>query len=94
MKNDRLGLWMIAASLAVIAIIFWLLHAHQTRLHEEKVRVFGVAITRALSGVEYTQLVPAAGHKSLIETLSSVQGSEDFAYGVVVNPAGDQLFEP
>lgn len=84
---------MIAASLAVIAIILSLLHTHQSTLQQEKIRVFGVAITRALSGVEYAQLVPEAGHKSLVDTLTSVQGSENFAYGVVVNLEGQHLFE-
>ena len=56
MKNDRLGLLMMAASLAVIAIVSGLLYIHQTNLLEEKTRVQGVALTRALPGMEYSQL--------------------------------------
>ena len=93
MKNERLGLIMIAASFAVVVLIMWLVYAQQVRLHQDKVRVQGVALTRVLSGADLSQLVPLTGKPSLVATLASVQASEAFAYGAVVTPSGGKLFE-
>ena len=94
MKSDRFGLLMIAASLAVIALIFGLLHTQQARQHQDKLRVIGVALTRALAAADLSELVPSApGRTSLVNVLASVQGSEAFAYGTVVTPAGQRLLE-
>lgn len=93
LKNDRLGLLMIAASLVVIVIVSGLLYSYQSKLHEEKMRVHGVSLTRALSGTDYSQLVPETGQSNLMKSLVNVQGSEDFAYAIVVNPAGEKLYE-
>lgn len=84
---------MIAATLVVIAIVIVLLFRHQTKLHEEKTRVQGVALTRALSSAEYSQLVPQTGQSSLMRSLVNVQGNENFAYAIVVNLAGAKLYE-
>ena len=84
---------MIAASVAVIVIVSVLLFKNQTKLHEEKTRVQGVALARALSGAEYSQLVPEAGQSSLMRSLANVQGNENFAYAIVVNLAGAKLYE-
>ncbi|HNV87942.1 MAG TPA: hypothetical protein PKL53_03155 [Methylotenera sp.] len=93
MKNDRLGLLMIAASLVVIAIVSGLLYKHQVKLHEDKTRVHGVALTRALSGIEYSQLVFSTDKAGLIHSLIDVQNNEDFAYATVVDLAGEKLYE-
>lgn len=84
---------MIAASVAVVALIMWLVYAQQVRLHRDKVRVHGVALTRVLAGAALSQLVPQAGKPSLVATLASVQASDAFAYGAVVTPSGGKLFE-
>ncbi len=84
---------MIAASLVVIAIVSVLLYKNLTRLHEEKTRVHGVALTRTLSSAEYSQLVPETGQSSLMRGLVNVQGDENFAYAIVVNLAGEKLYE-
>ena len=84
---------MIAASVAVVALIMWLVYAQQVRLHRDKVRVHGVALTRVLAGADLSQLVPHAGKPSLVATLASVQASDEFAYGAVVTPSGGKLFE-
>ncbi len=84
---------MIAASLIVIAIVSGLLYQHQVKLHEEKIRVHGVALTRALSGAEYSQLVSASDKDSLMRRLINVQDNENFAYGIVVNLTGEKLYE-
>jgi len=98
MKNDRLGLLMIAASLLAIAIVSFLLQNYQGRLHEEKTRIQGVALTRAMSGADYSQLVPARDSPApdkagLLRQWIDVQGNSNFAYGLVVNPAGAKLYE-
>lgn len=93
MKNDRLGILMITASLAAIAIISGLLYKHQVTLHEDKIRIQGVALTRALSATDYTQLLPETNKSSLISNLVEVQANEDFAYGIIVNSAGQKLYE-
>jgi PAS domain S-box-containing protein len=93
MKNDRLGMMMIIASLAVIAIVSALLYQHQIQQYEIKVRDHGVALSRALSGAEYAQLVLDADEVSLMRNLVNVQNNEDFAYSVVVNMMGEKLSE-
>ena len=84
---------MIAASLVVIAIVSVLLFKNLTKLYEEKTRVHGVALTRTLSSAEYSQLVPETGQSSLMRSLVNVQGDENFAYAIVVNLAGEKLYE-
>jgi signal transduction histidine kinase len=93
MKNDRLGLLMIAASLAVIAIVSGLLYKHQIRLHADKTRVHGVALTRTLSSMDYSQLTTNTNKDYLMRGLVDIQDNEDFAYGIVVNLSGGKLFE-
>ena len=93
MKNERLGLIMIAASVAVVALIMWLVYAQQVRLHRDGVRVQGVALTRALSAADASQLVPAGQTQSLVATLVSVQASNAFAYATLVSVSGAKLFE-
>jgi PAS domain S-box-containing protein len=93
MKNDRLGILMISASLVVIAIVSWLLYQHQIQQYEIKVRDHGVALSRALSYAEYTQLVSDTDKSSLMRNLINVQNNEDFAYSVIVNKSGEKLSE-
>lgn len=84
---------MIAASLAVIGLIMWLVYAQQVKLHRDSVRVQGVALTRALSAADLSQLVPAGGRQSLVATLVNVQASNAFAYAALVGVSGAKLFE-
>ena len=93
MKSDRLGLILVAASLAVIIAIVALLHAKHTAVHRDKVRAQGVVLARALSTAQLSQLVPAAGEKSLVTSLAGVQTSDAFAYAAVVGKSGEKLFE-
>lgn len=93
MKNDRLGLLLIAASLVVIAIVSGLLYKHQTKLLEEKTRVHGVALARTLSSMEYSQLTASSDKGYLMRSLVDVQDNEDFAYGIIVNLAGKKSYE-
>jgi PAS domain S-box-containing protein len=93
MKSDRLGLLMIAASVAVIGVIAAVLYSQHSKLYRDKVRSQGVALARALSGAELSQLIPASGDKNLVSKLARVQGSDALAYAAVVTKSGDKLFE-
>ena len=83
---------MIAASLIAIALISGLVYYYQAKGHEEKIRLNGVALTRALASADYAQVVPESGNNSLLSRLISAQASDDFAYGLVVDPAGRELY--
>jgi signal transduction histidine kinase len=84
---------MIATSVAVIGAIMWLVHLYQVRVHRDSVRVQGVALTRALSSADLSQLVPVTEKPSLVTTLAGVQASHAFAYATVVTVSGAKLFE-
>lgn len=84
---------MIAASLVAIALVGWFLYQYQNHVQEEKTRIQGVAITRALSSAQYSELVAAGGLPTLMRGLVSVQGNDNFAYGVAVDLAGKKLYE-
>ena len=93
MKNDKLGLLLITASLVVIVIIIGLLYQNQAKLHEKKIRIDGVAITRALSNTDFQELVTEIHSNNMIATMVEVQANTDFAYGVVVDLSGQKLYE-
>jgi PAS domain S-box-containing protein len=93
MRNERLGLIMLAASAAVVALILWLVYAQQVRSYQDAVRVQGVAMTRVLSGADLSQLVPKGDKPGLIASLADVRSSDAFAYGTVVTVSGAKLFE-
>jgi len=84
---------MIGASFAAAALIIALVYGQQIRKHRESIRADGVALTRVISGVDMSQLLPKSGKPSLIATLASIQKSPAFAYGAVVTPTGGKLFE-
>jgi PAS domain S-box-containing protein len=93
MVSNRIWLLMIAASLTVIALVSGFLYKHQLQLHHEKVRVDGVAFTRVVSTIEYSQLLPGSAQAGLLRNLAYLQKNDDFAYGIVVNPAGKKIDE-
>jgi len=84
---------MITASLLVVGAIIALLYTKQSQLHREKVRTQGVALARALSGTQLSQLIPAAGQKNLVSTFASAQASDAFAYAALVGKSGEKLYE-
>lgn len=92
MKNERLGLIMIAASITVAALIMWLVYAQQARQHRDKIHGLGVSMTRVLSGADLSQLLPQAGKPSLLALIDSAQASDAFAYRAIVDPSGRRLF--
>ena len=93
MKNDRLGLLMIVATLAVIAMTVALIAVQQGKAHERQIRAQGIGLSRTLSSLPFEQLAPQAGRPGLLQTLLGVQRSTDFAYGLLVTPTGAKLAE-
>jgi two-component system sensor histidine kinase VicK len=93
MKNNLLGLSLVAAAIVVVSAIVGLLHSHQFKVHRDKVRVQGVALTRAISSADLPELVSGPGRNSLVSTLVRVQGSDAFAYAAVEAKSGERLVE-
>ncbi len=91
MKNQRLGLLMIAASLAVIAAIVFLLAERQAESRRAQMRVQGLSMVRSISGIPYDQLFPKDNQPALLQALLGVKGNPDFAYGAVVDAQGKTL---
>lgn len=93
MKQDRLGLIMIVATLAVIALMVVALMFHQSDEHAKSVRAQGISLTKALGSIPYEQLVTSPERTGLLQTMVRVQRSPDFAYGQMVSPTGAKLAE-
>lgn len=91
MKNERLGLLMILASLVVIALIIGLLFQHETKATSVGSRVQGTSLVQALSSVPMEDLAPKIGQPGLLSTLLNVQENPNLAYAVIVDPQGSKL---
>lgn len=93
MTNERVGLAMIASSLAVILVITVLLVMSQIDARREQARVRGVSLVELLSRIPFGQLVPREGREGPLQVVRHTQGNPDFAYAVVVDPQGEPLAE-
>lgn len=93
MKQDRLGLMMIVATLAAIALIVAALVFHQSVEHERRIRAQGLGLSQALASLPFDQLANAPDRIGILQTMVRVQRSPDFAYGLLVSPAGTRLVE-
>ena len=93
MKNDRLGLLMIIASLAVVAVTVGLMIVQQGKNHERQIRAQGIGLSRALSSLPFDQLAPTPGQPGMLQTLLGIQRSAEFAYGLLVSPTGGRIAE-
>ena len=97
MKNDRLGLVLIAASLIAIAVVGALLYRHQVQLHRESIRVNGLAIARAIASMESASsdapLITDIDKVGMLRSLASIQNNDSLSYLVVVSPTGEKLRE-
>ena len=91
MKNDRLGLSMVTATLVVIAIIFAALFLYHQRQHDRQIRTQGIVLARSLASLPADGLLAPAEQPRMLDALVGVQRSADFAYGLVVSPAGQRL---
>lgn len=91
LSGERLGLTMIAASLAVIILIIGLLFQYQQESRQEQIRSQGVSLIRLLSGMPYDQLADPSLHGGPLKVMRYSQDNPDFAYGVVVDTQGNML---
>jgi signal transduction histidine kinase len=93
MKSNRLGLLIIAATLAVIGLIVAAVHGYLADRHERQIRAQGVSLSRSLALLPLEQLVPGDGQRSVLHTAVGAQRSEGFVYALLVSPAGAPLVE-
>jgi len=89
LKSERIGLSMLATSLAVVAIVAYLFVLDHTKTRVEQVRGQGVAVARVLSAMSWGELVPASGVGGVLQTLRYTHSNEDFAYVAVVDTDGE-----
>ena len=88
MKSNRLGLAMIAASLAVIALIAAGLWEFQGRDHERQIRKQGISLSRSLASLPLDLLAASGDRRSVLNMAVGAQRSEGFAYATLVSPQG------
>jgi PAS domain S-box-containing protein len=92
-NKERLGLTMIMATLAVIAVTILLLFVYQQKNEEAHIRDQGTNLARLLSRLPYAQLVPGQGQQSALSVLKHSYTDTDFAYLSVVDTRGKPLAE-
>jgi hypothetical protein len=97
MRKDRLGLVLVAASLLAIAVVGALIYRYQVQVHRTNVRVNGIAITRAIAGMESAgnggPLLAGVDRDGLLRSMVSIQNDDNLSYLVVVSPSGTKLRE-
>ncbi len=86
--NQRFGLTMILATLLVMGVMVYLLFDYQRGDREAQARAQGLDLVRLLSGMPWSELVPADGSQGFLELLKRGQGNPDFAYGAIVAADG------
>lgn len=93
LKADRIGLVIVAASLAAIAAIVYVVFQHQHDDYVADIRADGLSLARALSGIPYDQLIPGGQQQGVIQVLRHSPGNDDFAYAVIVDESGRSIAE-
>lgn len=83
--GDRIGLYMIIASLAVIGVVIAMLFVQQTRAAENRVRSDALSLARVLAGLPHSQLVAQRG---MLEVVRQAWQNGDFAYASIVSQSG------
>jgi hypothetical protein len=81
---------MTGACLLVIALTIGLLVANQQSQREEQIRARGISMVRLLAGFPG---IRETTYESLLQLVSSSQGTRDFAYAALVDPSGRALAE-
>lgn len=92
-RNERLGLIMIVASLAVISLIVLLLFQSQRESQLHQIRTQGIALIRILGNMTWDQLATDDDKQDLLRVVRYSQDDSNFAYGVVINTKGEQIRE-
>ena len=89
-KGDRIGLYMIVASLAVIAVVIGMLFIQQSRAQESRTRAEAISLARVLAGLPREQLTAPRG---MLEVVRQAWQNGNFAYAAVVGPGGMAVSE-
>ncbi|MBU2676400.1 MAG: ATP-binding protein [Gammaproteobacteria bacterium] len=87
-KIDRTGLIIVVASLLAITAIVLLLFGNQRDRELADIRIQGVSLARAISGVPYDQLVPGGQQQGVVQTLLRGAGNDKLAYVTISDPQG------
>lgn len=89
--EERFGIVMIIATLAVIVLIAGQFLIHRQKTRDQAVRTEGRNVVHLLTNLSYEQLVPPQKQNSVLDLLNSRQINSDFAYAAVVNTLGQPL---
>lgn len=93
LKNQNLGLTMIAASLVVIVFITAYLFNHQRKSELNQIRSHGVSLVRLLGTMPMAQLAPADGRQGALQLIRQTHSHSNLAYAVLVDPLGHPLVQ-
>jgi len=92
MKNNRIGLILVASSLAIIALVVALLLERQQDTLAAQVRIQGLGMVRSLGALPAPVLTEAQG-RSVLESVLAYRDNPDFAYAAVCAENGRNLAE-
>ncbi|MDQ2822891.1 MAG: PAS domain-containing sensor histidine kinase [Pseudomonadota bacterium] len=93
MKNNRLGIILVASSLAVIAIVVGLLLQRQQAADARHLREQGLSIVRSLAALPAAVLAPGPGQPGVLNSVLAYRDNPDFAYAAVTGADGRNLAE-
>ena len=92
-KNERLGLLMILASLLVIMVTIFLLFSDQQQNRETQIREQGTSLARILTRIPFQQFTSFASLNGVFTVLQHNREDTAFAYLAVVGTRGEILSE-
>lgn len=90
MRNERLGLWMIGASLIAIALVSIFLVRYQAETMRAQIRNQGVSMVRLLAALPIEQVVGEGRHPALLHHLldAGAGAGSGIGYAVLVDTQG------
>lgn len=83
MKNDKLGLGLIAITLVVLALVATLAQHMRQRAHEEKAHTIGMLLSRSLSSVDVERWTDPIAGKALLSRMAGAVGGGDLAWAAI-----------
>jgi len=92
-KNERLGLMMILASLIVIMVTVFLLFSYQQKNGETHIREQGANLARILTSIPFEQLTSSSNINRLFSVLQHNSDNTAFAYLAIADIHGEILSE-
>jgi len=93
LRNQNLGLAMIAASLVVILFITAYLFNYQRNMQLSQIRSQGVGLVRLLGSMPMGQLAPVDGRQGPLQLIRQTHAHPNFAYAVLVDTRGNPLLQ-